>query len=93
MYNQIMLRLKGVSNGRLKNENDFLLEIAFFHMIRDIIYVLQLGISVIGMFMFCLYIGIKLDTYFHTRPYILLVMILLAFVLNIKLLLGGIKHE
>lgn len=62
-------------------------------MLKDLLFALELGIRVIGMFIFCLYLGIKLDAYFHTRPMILIVCLLLAFGYVIKLLLGVGKHE
>lgn len=64
-----------------------------FIMKKDIIYAIDLGLRIIGMFIFCLYIGYKLDMYFHTRPILLIIFILLAFVYIMKLLLGVGKHE
>ncbi len=62
-------------------------------MMKDLLFALELGLRVIVMFILCLYIGIKLDTYFHTAPFLLLGCLLIAFLYVIKLLLGVGKHE
>ena len=62
-------------------------------MIKDLLFCLELGFKVIGIFIACLYIGIKLDMFFNTRPILLLVFIIIAFIMNIGMLLKGGKHE
>ena len=62
-------------------------------MMRDILFALELGLKIIGVFIFCLFLGVKLDTYFQTQPWCVLVMIIFAFIYVIKLLLGVGKHE
>ena len=62
-------------------------------MLKDIVYALELGLKVIGTFIICLFVGVKLDQYFHSQPVILLLCLLLAFAYVIKLLLGVGKHE
>lgn len=62
-------------------------------MLKDILFALQLGIEVVGVFILCSFLGIKLDMYFHTRPVILLICLLLAFVYVMRRLLGVGKHE
>ncbi|MFR1170534.1 MAG: AtpZ/AtpI family protein, partial [Coprobacillus cateniformis] len=54
---------------------------------------LELGLRVIGTFIICSFVGVKLDQYFHSQPIILLICLLLAFVYVIRLLLGVGKHE
>lgn len=60
---------------------------------KDIIYALQLGIEIIGIFVLCIILGIKLDQYFHSRPLFVMIMILVAFFYTMKLLLGVYKRE
>lgn len=62
-------------------------------MIRDLLFCLELGLKVIGIFLLCIFIGIKADIFFNTRPVLLLVFIIIAFILNIGMLLNGGKHE
>ena len=62
-------------------------------MIRDLLFCLELGLKVVGIFLLCTYIGIKVDIFFNTRPVLLLVFIIIAFILNIGMLLNGGKHE
>ena len=62
-------------------------------MIKDLLFCLELGFKVIGIFITCLYIGIKLDMFFNTSPILLLVFLVIAFIMNIGMLLKGGKHE
>ena len=62
-------------------------------MLKDLVYALELGLRVIGTFIICSFVGVKLDQYFHSHPIILLICLLLAFVYVIRLLLGVGKHE
>lgn len=62
-------------------------------MLKDLVYALELGLRVIGIFIICSFVGVKLDQYFHSQPIILLICLLLAFVYVIRLLLGVGKHE
>ena len=62
-------------------------------MLKDLVYALELGLRVIGTFIICSFVGVKLDQYFHCQPIILLICLLLAFVYVIRLLLGVGKHE
>ena len=62
-------------------------------MLKDLVYALELGVRVIGTFIICSFVGVKLDQYFHSQPIILLICLLLAFVYVIRLLLGVGKHE
>jgi len=62
-------------------------------MLKDLLYALELGVKVVGMFIFCLFLGFKLDAYLGTKPIMIFVGIMLAFVYVIKLLLGVGKHE
>ena len=47
----------------------------------------------IGVFLFCLWVGLKIDEYFDSQPIALLICLLLSFIYVIKLLLGVGKHE
>ena len=62
-------------------------------MLKDLVYALELGLRVIGTFIICSFVDVKLDQYFHSQPIILLICLLLAFVYVIRLLLGVGKHE
>ena len=59
-------------------------------MIRDILYALELGMKVIGAFVFCIIVGINLDNYLNTSPVFILIFIILAFAYVMRLLLGEI---
>lgn len=61
-------------------------------MIKDLLFALELGLKVIGVFIFCLFIGVNVDAYFHTQPIWTLIMIILAFTYVIKLLLGVYRN-
>lgn len=61
-------------------------------MLKDILFALELGMKVIGVFILMTYIGIKLSEYFHNAT-LILICLLIAFVYVIKLLLGVAKHE
>lgn len=62
------------------------------HLLRNILFALELGLRVIGSFLICIYIGISLDDYFQSQPICILLGILFAFVYVMKLLLG-VKNE
>lgn len=62
-------------------------------MLKDILFALELGMKVIGTFIFGSFVGVKLDGYFHCQPIILLICLLVAFGYVIKLLLGVGHHE
>ena len=62
-------------------------------MIRDLLFCLELGLKVIGIFIACLFVGIKADMFFNTSPIILLVFLIIAFIVNIRMLLNGGRHE
>ncbi|WP_050636917.1 AtpZ/AtpI family protein [Candidatus Stoquefichus sp. SB1] len=62
-------------------------------MLKDLLFALELGIKVIGTFILCTFLGVKLDAYFGCQPIILLICLLLAFIYVIKLLLGVGRHE
>ena len=64
-----------------------------FFMVRDLLFCLELGFKIIGIFLICLYIGIKADMFFGTSPIMLLVFLVIAFIMNIGILLRGGKHE
>ncbi len=61
-------------------------------MLKYILFALELGMKVVGVFILMTYIGIKLNEYFHC-PIIIVVCILIAFIYIMKLLLGVSKHE
>jgi hypothetical protein len=61
-------------------------------MSKDVIIALDMGMRIIGMFIFCLYVGYKLDLYFQMRPICITIGVLLAFSYVMKLLLGVGKH-
>ena len=61
-------------------------------MWKDLVFALELGIRVIGMFLICLFIGYQVDAYFHSYPYGMLMGLMIAFVSIMKLLLGAGKH-
>lgn len=65
----------------------------FINMVKDFLFALELGAKVIGMFIFCLYVGYQLDSYFQCQPICIFIGILLAFGYVMKLLLGVGKHE
>lgn len=62
-------------------------------MLKDILFALSLGIKVIGIFLICIIIGMKLDSYFQTKFIYILCGIMVAFIYNIKLLIGVKKRE
>ncbi|KXU44550.1 AtpZ/AtpI family protein [Longibaculum muris] len=62
-------------------------------MLKDLVFALELGLKVIGVFLFCLWVGLKIDEYFDSQPIALLICLLLSFIYVIKLLLGVGKHE
>lgn len=62
-------------------------------MLKDILFALELGFQVIGVFIICSFIGVKLDEYLGTQPIMILMFLLFAFAYVIKLLLGVGKHE
>lgn len=62
-------------------------------MLKDLIFALELGLRVIGSFILCSFIGIKLDNYFQSQPVCILLGLMLAFVYVMKLLLGVGNHE
>lgn len=62
-------------------------------MWKDLLYALELGMKVIGTFILCSFVGVKLDAYFQCQPIILLICLLLAFIYVMKLLLGVGRHE
>ena len=62
-------------------------------MLKDLIFALELGLRVIGSFILCSFIGIKLDNYFQSQPVCILLGLTLAFVYVMKLLLGVGNHE
>lgn len=62
-------------------------------MLKDLLFALDLGLRVIGSFILCTYVGLKLDDMFHSHPLCVLLGIILAFVYVMKLLLGVGKHE
>jgi hypothetical protein len=61
-------------------------------MLKDILFALELGMKVIGMFILMTYIGYKLNEYFHCW-YLLLICIIIAFIYVMKILLGVGKNE
>ncbi|MDE6952835.1 MAG: AtpZ/AtpI family protein [Erysipelotrichales bacterium] len=62
-------------------------------MLKDLLFALDLGLRVIGSFLICTFIGLKLDEYFQSQPVCILLGIILAFIYVIKLLLGVGKNE
>lgn len=62
-------------------------------MLKDILFILELGFQVIGAFIICSFIGVKLDEYLGTQPIMILIFLLFAFAYVMKLLLGVGKHE
>lgn len=62
-------------------------------MLKDLLFALDLGLRVIGSFLICTLMGLKLDQYFHSQPICILSGIILAFVYVIKLLLGVGNNE
>lgn len=62
-------------------------------LIKDILFALQLGLQVITSFTLAIIIGLYLDDMLNSKPIILLVLLLLAFIYVITLLLGAGKHE
>lgn len=62
-------------------------------LIKDVLFALELGFQVIGVFLLATIVGLKLDEHFNSRPCWLLGLLFLAFVYVIKLLLGVGKNE
>lgn len=60
---------------------------------KDILFIFNLWGQVIGSFIVSVFVGMKLDHYFNTKPIIMLLFLLLAFVYIMKLLLGVGKDE
>lgn len=57
------------------------------------LFALQLGSQVIGSLLAAIYIGIRVDAYFNTKPIITLGLLFLAFGYIISLLLGVGKND
>ncbi|MFV0395713.1 MAG: AtpZ/AtpI family protein [Coprobacillaceae bacterium] len=57
------------------------------------LFALQLGMQVIGAFLVAVYAGLKIDTYFNSKPIAILILLFLAFGYIIKLLLGVGKDD
>lgn len=62
-------------------------------MLKNILFVLELGFHIIGTFIICSFVGVKLDEYLGTQPIMILIFLLFAFAYVMKLLLGVGKHE
>ena len=60
-------------------------------MLRDLLFALELGIRVIGIFVFCVGVGMVCDYYFHTKVICLIIGVVIAFIYVMKMLLG-VKH-
>lgn len=65
----------------------------FINMLKNILFILELGMRVICAFVLGLVIGLKLDAYFKSQPILLLICLLFSFVYVMKLLLGVGKNE
>lgn len=61
-------------------------------LLKDLLFCLQLGFRIIGIFLLAVVIGMQLDKYYKTRPAILLLMLFVAFGYVIKILLGAGKR-
>lgn len=62
-------------------------------LLKSLLYCLQLGFQVIGIFLLMTIIGLKLDAYFNTKPICILFSLLIAFSYVIYLLVGVYFHE
>ncbi|WP_283162780.1 AtpZ/AtpI family protein [Tannockella kyphosi] len=60
-------------------------------ILQEILFALQLGVQIIATFILAIMIGLKLDSYFNSKPTWILLCLLLAFVLVMRTLLGVIK--
>lgn len=60
-------------------------------LLKDLVFCLQLGLEVSGIFLVATFCGIKLDSYFKTSPVWLVGSLILAFGYIIKILLGAGK--
>lgn len=62
-------------------------------LLKDVFFALQLGFQVIGSFLIAVYLGLKIDNYFNSKPIAILSLLFLAFGYIIKTLLGVYKDE
>ena len=62
-------------------------------LLKDIVFCLWLGFEVIGVFLLAVIAGLWLDDYFNSKPWWILVLLIVAFIYVIKLLLGVGKDE
>lgn len=78
----------------LFNKNVFAFVLLFFSKVKkDIIFALELGMRVLGMFVFCMFLGYQCDLILKSRPICLLLGVIVAFGYVMRLLLGAGKHE
>lgn len=56
--------------------------------IKHWLFALQLGTQVLGSLLGAIYVGIKIDAYFNSKPIATLVLLAIAFVYILKLLIG-----
>lgn len=60
---------------------------------KDILFALQLGFQVASAFIIAVVLGLSIDSYLHSKPIAILLLLLLAFLYIIKVLLGVGKDE
>lgn len=80
-----------ILNRRNEYEYCYKIILEYCLMMKDILFALELGVKVIGVFIFMTYIGIKLNQYFDCW-YWILICIIFAFIYVMKLLLGVGKN-
>ena len=71
----------------------YLFHITLFCYVKRLGICFRIRIKSDWSFLFCLWVGLKIDEYFDSQPIALLICLLLSFIYVIKLLLGVGKHE